>query len=173
MLCPAFMRSGRARRGERRRLVGKGSRTSEIGDICPSAAVLVLPLESLQLPLAFPVFRKRPPQPLGRRIAWRWRDKCKGWPNPNSKGPRYSTLAGCAEAAPCTCENFCRFADDLQSPDSDIELTTKTRKAKPEITRDNRELACVPLRQLLQLFHSTFDLLAAYGLIPRCRLLNR
>lgn len=50
-------------------------RTSELWDTvgwercCPPQVFLLLS--------DLLVLRKRPPQPLGRRIAWRWRDKCK------------------------------------------------------------------------------------------------
>jgi len=37
---------------------------------CTSLSVLPFPLPD------FLVFKKRPPHPLGRRIAWRWRDSC-------------------------------------------------------------------------------------------------
>lgn len=65
-------------------------RTSELGDVAGRAAgtsslTLVLTLPLRPVPLLF-MLRKRPPQPLARRIACRWRDSCRyGCRNENSK----------------------------------------------------------------------------------------
>lgn len=50
---------------------------SELGDVAKragGAAAAVLPLPFAFAAPSFFVLRKRPPEPLARRMAWRWRD---------------------------------------------------------------------------------------------------
>lgn len=72
-------------------------RTSELWEPvawenCPSPVLISsVPLFSL-----FFVFKKRPPHPLGRRIAWRWRDSCIYGCKTNTKSKYYTTwLVSC------------------------------------------------------------------------------
>ena len=52
------------------------STTVQSGDLGAFLSLLGFIFSSLQSSF-FLVFKKRPPFPLGRRIAWRWREKCK------------------------------------------------------------------------------------------------